>query len=205
VRVRGSDGSAITDPAGSFSLGSMPTGTHALEAAAIGFQPLRVAVDITDGDFESPPANLVLHPAGPVLDTMRVFGKRDLGAPWQAQFDMRRKLGLGRFLDEAAIEKRDPMTVTDLMSSIPGLTIRSGNYSSRSTVMMRSAKGGYCIPAYVIDGIPTNVGDASIDWFVSARQVRGVELYRSENLTPSEFPRSRCGTIVIWTGMRAGK
>ena len=202
VRVRGSESAATTDPSGSFTLGALPTGTHSLEATAIGFQPARVSVDITDGDAS--PADVVLRPVGPVLDTVRVFGTRDRIAPWRSEFDGRRKLGLGRFLDEAAIEKRDPMTVADLLSSMPGVTIRTGLYSSRSMVMLRSiSAGGYCVPTFYIDGIPMDVAEGGIDALVSARQVRAVELYRSKVLTPSAFAaRSGCGTIVIWTGMR---
>ena len=202
VRVRGSESVATTDATGGFTLSSLPTGTHALEATAIGFQPARMAVDIIEAD--APPADLVMRPVGKMLDTMRVFASRDLPTPWRARFEERRKTGLGRYLDEAAIEKRDPMTVTDLLSIMPGVSIRSNSLSSRSTLMVR-ATGGYCYPAYFIDGVPVEVGDSSIDNFLSAREVRAVELYRSRILTPSEFAfRAACGTIVIWTGMRKG-
>ena len=202
VRVRGGESVATTDATGSFMLSALPTGTHSVEATAIGFQPTRAPVDIIEAD--APPADLVMRPVGKVLDTMRVFASRDLPTPWRARFEERRKMGLGRYLDEAAIEKRDPMTVTDLLSSMPGVTIRSNSLSSRSTIMVR-ATGGYCYPAYFIDGVPVEVGRSSIDNFLSAREVRAVELYRSRILTPAEFAfRESCGTIVIWTGMRTG-
>ncbi len=199
VRVRGSPAEALSDSLGRFELRGLPLGTHALEAIALGYAPLRQAADIAESDT----ARLVvtMSPADVTLDTVRVLGERVVPF-WKREFDTRRKQGMGRFIDEAAIARRNPMLVTDMLAGLPGMTLRTGLFTSQSRLLMRTT-GGYCAPNVIVNGMLVDVADIGIDGFVSATQLVGVEVYRSAILRPAEFPIQRkCGLIVLWTGVR---
>ena len=200
LQVRETAAGARSSLDGSFELRELPIGTHTLEARAIGYAPRRLAVDITDGDT----ARLVftMTAADRTLDTVRVLGERTTPA-WKREFESRRRQGLGRFVDEATIARRDPMMVTDLLAGLPGITIRAGAFASQSQLLMRTFSGGLCRPDVVVDGLLVDITDTGVDGFVPATQLVGVEIYRSAVLRPSEFPRQRpCGLIVLWTGAR---
>jgi hypothetical protein len=202
VRVRGSVASTATDASGVFTLGDVPTGTHALEVIAVGFQPYTVAVDV--GTLTTAKAlTIQLAPVDVTLDTQRVFADRKREV-WREGFESRRKMGMGRFVDASAIDRRNPMLVADVLRMLPSLTIRDGQFLSQSTVLMRST-GGYCAPNFVIDGMRVPLNGMSIEMLVSAQELVAIEVYRSAILTPAEFGPSGpggCGTIVFWRGVR---
>lgn len=202
VRVRETGIETTTNAAGVFTLQSLPTGSHAVESSAIGFQPARVAADISESGEES--VDLVLDPLGSRLDTVQVFGSR-MAPVWRKEFDARRKLGVGRYIDEAALAKQDPMTVADVLDQVPSITIRPGKFSARTLVLFRqgSSEVGYCLPNVFIDGTYRESPDGNVDELVSAREIRAIEIYRSALLAPVAFqPRTPCGVLVIWTGHR---
>jgi hypothetical protein len=148
--------------------------------------------------------DLVLDPLGSRLDTVQVFGVR-MAPMWRKDFDARRKLGVGRYIDEAALAKADPMTVADVLDDVPSITLRPGQFSSRSLVLFRqgSSEVGYCLPNVFIDGIYRESADGNVDELVSAREIRAIEIYRSAILAPVIFqPRTPCGVLAIWTGPR---
>ena len=202
VRVRGSVASTATDASGVFTLGDVPTGTHALEVIAVGFQPYTVAVDV--GTLTTAKAlTIQLAPVDVTLDTQRVFADRKREV-WREGFESRRKMGMGRFVDASAIDRRNPMLVADVLRMLPSLTIRDGQFLSQSTVLMRST-GGYCAPNFVIDGMRVPLNGMSIEMLVSAQELVAIEVYRSAILTPAEFGPAGpggCGTIVFWRGVR---
>jgi len=205
VRVRGGAASTATDATGAFALGNLPTGTHPVDVTAVGFQPRTLSVDIAPPSRGMPDRPLVvqLSAVDVTLDTMRVTSTRRR-APWQDGFDARRKMGMGRFVDAATIERRNPMMVADVLGMLPGLTIREGQFYTQRQVLMRT-NGGYCAPNLVVDGQRTALNGMSIDMLVSAQETAAIEVYRSAILTPGEFGpmgAGGCGTIVIWRGMR---
>jgi hypothetical protein len=202
VRVRESGIEATTNAEGAFTLQSLPTGSHAVELSAIGFQPARIAADISESAEAS--LNLVLEPLGSRLDTVPVYGNR-MVPMWRSDFDARRKLGVGRYIDEAALTRMNPMTIADALDDVPTIIIRPGKFTSRSLILFRQSTSdvGFCLPNLFIDGLYVESPDGSIDELVTAREIRAIELYRSAILAPVIFqPRTPCGVIAIWTGAR---
>jgi hypothetical protein len=200
LQVREAVGGALSGADGSFELRELPIGTHTLEARAIGYAPLRQAVDISDGDTAR--IVFIMTSADRTLESVRVLGERAAPA-WKREFEGRRRQGLGRFVDEAAIARRNPMMVSDLLAGLPGMMIRAGRFVSQSQLLMRNGSGGLCTPDLYVDGMLVNVSDIGVDAFVPASRLMGVEMYRSSVLRPTEFPTQRgCGLIVLWTGDR---
>jgi len=138
----------------------------------------------------------------PRLDTVKVAADR-----WtreMADFEARKKQGGGYFMDDAQLEKRNALFVSDIMRGTPGVTVVPGGGNGRDRVLMRGNAGtGTCAPAIYLNGMFTPVPDGQLDNLVASAEVRGVEVYSRTGSTPPQFAsRNGCGSIVIWTGQR---
>jgi hypothetical protein len=187
---------------GTFSLDSLPLGTHSLEIRALGYVPSRRLVHITE---RSEFVDFVLDTRETFLDTVRVVGQRSYESPRYRQFLERKKMGIGTFLDEVALEKRRVSYVADYLRRVPGIFIISTRGFGGQQIMMRHAfGGGYCNPDVFIDGMRVYNGAAELEALVIPAEIRGMEVYTRSGVVPAEFQSlsSGCGSIVIWTGPR---
>lgn len=204
VMVWGTGVEATSDENGQFALGSLPGGTHTLEVRAVGFTPVQRPVDIVQG---TPGATEVeLATLGITLDTVRVVAQRLYSSRREADFERRMKSGLGHIVDEAEIEKRRPSVITDLLRTIPGVTVLPGARSSED-VFMRGGPGlgsGMCRPDVLVDGVRTATDEMfPLNSLVPTMDIRAVEVYAHAALVPPEFATlNGCGVIAIWTGPR---
>jgi hypothetical protein len=191
-----------TNADGAFTLTGLPGGTHTLDVRAVGFSPVQQPVDIVSGSQHA--ADVELMNLGITLDTVRVVAQRVYTSKRQAAFERRMKSGLGRIIDQAEIERRNPMFVSDLLRMIPGVAVMPSRYTS-DDVFMRAHYRGYCRPSLYVDGVPVfNDPNFPLNQLVSPMEIRAMEVYTRAVSTPMEFQGvSRdCGAIVIWTGPR---
>lgn len=198
----GSGVEAASNANGVYSMRDLPTGTWTLEARALGFLPIRRAIDVyPDSDVV---ADLQMESLKTVLDTVKVTAQRIYMSPDMREFEMRKKSGWGYFMDEDAINKRDPIYVSDLFRMTPGVTVMwSGGFGYSILMRSRSLMSAYCVPAYFIDGMRVSVDGGQIDNWVSPQDIRAVEVYtRASNVPPQFNTMDGCGSIVIHTGGR---
>ncbi len=135
------------------------------------------------------------------IDTVRVFGSANGGDDRLAGFVRRQALGQGVFLDPEAVERRQPLSFTDLLRGISGVEI--GHVRGARTALMRSPDGiSSCEPELVVDGMRMPRYDSSLDDLIPASVVRAVEVYPRRVQAPAEYQSLSCGTVVIWTGAR---
>src|SRR5512138_3138115 len=115
-----------------------------------------------------------------------------------AEFEARRKNGVGHFITRAQIEKRHPLFLSDMVRSIPGAAIVPAENGRPVLRFARSHNS--CPPQYFLDGL--RVTSFNID-DVSPGDVEGVELYAGAAGLPPEFNQlygnTICGTVAIWT------
>jgi hypothetical protein len=198
------DGAASTTNAmsdGSYTLRELPAGTQALVVRKLGFAPTRVAVDLSNRRPWH--ADVKMRPAPPTLPTVVVEGKRDKGLR-EVGFSTRQKAGLGHYITEDQIADRQPMQMTDIFTTMPGIHV---DYSSGYPVLTssRDAMGG-CV-SYVIDGIPQQMPDPhDFNDFMHPDEVSAIEVY-SPSEAPAQFQtggNSSCEVIVIWTKTKVG-
>ncbi len=184
---------------GEFSLASLPTGTRMLELRAIGYAPRLELVDLRAlGDVV---VDLPLEEFPTTIDTVRVFGASPERDDRLAGFARRQALGQGVFLDPQAVERRQPLSFTDLLRGIVGVEI--GVVRGARTALMRSPDGAsQCEPELVVDGVRMPRYDTSLDDLIPATVVRALEVYPRRIQAPAEYQSLSCGTIVIWTGAR---
>jgi hypothetical protein len=135
------------------------------------------------------------------IDTVRVLAARARRPSMLDGFEHRRRLGHGTFFDPDQLEIRRPLVFTDLLRGIPGVEIRSLDMMTRA-VTMRAVDGLPCVPALVVDGMRLPLEDVNIDDVVPADLVKALEVYPRRIQAPPEYQTLKCGSVVVWTGVR---
>jgi hypothetical protein len=190
VLVPGTGVETRTQETGSFALAGLPSGTQTVEVRAIGFEPKRVAVDLS----RDQPATLDVTLDHPVqtLDAVRVYGT---GNSAMAAFQRRLRAGWGHILTPADIARRNAFQASDLFRTIPGVHV-APTRGFGNAVLIRG-----CLPTVYLNGMRMADDAASdIDMLVSPNELTAVEVYTASN-RPAEFFGNSCGTVVLWAGM----
>jgi carboxypeptidase family protein/TonB-dependent receptor-like protein len=190
VGVPGTGVDARTEETGSFALAGLPSGTQTVEVRAIGFEPKRVAVDLTREHLTT--LDVVLDRPVQMLDAIKVYGKGNVA---MAQFQQRLKAGWGHILTPADIARRNAFQVSDLLRTVPGVrTLPTRGFGSR--ILIRG-----CEPTVYLNGMRMDDQAArEIDMLATATEVTAVEVYTASE-RPAEFFGNACGTVVLWAGM----
>ncbi|QJR35734.1 carboxypeptidase-like regulatory domain-containing protein [Gemmatimonas groenlandica] len=197
VVLWGASGNGANTANGQYTLDGLPTGTQMVEARAIGYQPMRLAVDVPAGNAAT--ADITLETLVATVDTVRVRGDRVSNQ--MVEFEKRRRAGFGAFIDENQLNSRAPIFMADIFRSVPGVVIASGQ-SPQGRVMMRN-NGGTCAPAVFLNGMNVQVPDGNLDAIMNSQEVMAVEVYSRTASVPAQFDsRNGCGSIVVWTGPR---
>jgi hypothetical protein len=197
----GSGLEATTNSNGQFSMQTLPSGTYTLESRAIGFMPMRSAVDVLEGNEGV--AELAMNVFVPMVDTLKIKGNRGVASDPLQGFDQRKKSGFGYFFDSDALNKRNATFMSDVLRGTPGLTVTPGQLSGDKVTMRGAAGPGTCVPAVYINGAPVYVDDGNLDAIVNTQDVVAMEVYSRTGSMPIQFQQANgCGSIVIWTGRR---
>lgn len=187
---------ARTDSAGHFALTSLPSGPMDLSLKRIAYEPVVVSVDVPRGDTTEIEIRLgsLAAPLAAVVVNDQSGRLRGL-----AEFESRRKTGVGHFITRAEIEKRHPLRLSEMTRTIPGTTILSGE-NGRTALRFARAQTG-CVPQYFLDGQRVSATFTIDD--VPPADVEGVELYAGPAGVPPQFTQLHgmpdCGTVAIWT------
>ncbi len=197
ISVWGTGIDATTGVDGRFSLVDLPSGSRILDVRAIGYQSVRRVVVIADNE----PTVVIAALDKPVDLTpiqIRAARGRMLG-PDMRGFEQRRKGAIGRFLDATQLARINAITPTDYFRQIPSVRVVPGPYGDR--VVFRSSLRGMCEPTFYVNGVPVG-GFNTLEMYVNAPGIIGVEIYDNPVLVPTEFAaQTPCGSIVIWTAL----
>jgi hypothetical protein len=200
LMVWGNGNTATARDDGRFVISGLPAGTQTVEARYVGFAPTRVTVDLVSGRTVSTTITMSEH--ADVLDEVTVYGAARQLANDLAGFNQRRKLGFGRFITRADIEKKNPIRFTDLLRETPGLRIvATGGLDYAIVASHGGIAGGACQPLVFINGTVL-VNSEGIDMMVEPQEIAAVEIYNGVGETPPQFRggmRGECGSIAIWT------
>jgi hypothetical protein len=203
-----------TDSAGRFRLASVAPGEFVVLVHAVGFDSLVANVRLAlrediDADF------MVSRPAT-TLAKVNVESTRSLESLRLADFEERRKLGLGRFLQQPYFELNGSRQLDQvIVSRIPALRVRR---VAGRTVLASTHDGATCYPQVVVNGISLWNGVPDGPGAIIAREtlifdintVPTGDIIGFEFHTPASTPTrynatgagkdgSACGTAIIWT------
>ena len=205
VRVIGSGSQARTTETGTYVIADAGAGTQTLEARAIGYQPMRTAVRLSDGA----PATVDLRlPVQRVqLDTVRVVAGKQLPVEVRA-IERRWRVGVGTIMDGNLVRERSNLFVTDALRGVSGVTVRQVAGFGQ-TVWMRASNGEECQASVIMDGAqlpPSQAASISIDEMSRREDIAAIEVYPRPSMIPAEFTSmvSGCGVVAIWTKRGTG-
>jgi TonB-dependent Receptor Plug Domain/Carboxypeptidase regulatory-like domain len=180
---------------GEWTLVNAPVGTRMLEVRAVGYYPARRAVDVVLG---AAPVTVALSTFKAVLDTVRVTASRLVDRNYSG-FEDRRRSGAGLYLTAKDLMRRGAVEISDVFRNLPGIREEDDSTGSR-VITMRGSFGGYCSPAFYVNGLPMFTLSAfEIDNMVRVKDVRAIEVYTDATVPPQfQVALSGCGAILIW-------
>ena len=189
VRVLDAAGSALTDSAGRFLLPNQPAGTQLLEIRRIGYMLGTLGVELRSGRTTEERVTLTSIVS---LDSIRVTARRSRYREFESRSG---RGGMGRFMSEGDIEKRNPREMSDIVRTLPGFRIVGSGLNAQvvSTRGRVSFQRTECVTNIVIDGMQHQEIN-----LLSPTDVGAMEVYGGASGAPIQYD-SACGVIVIWT------
>jgi hypothetical protein len=190
IDVDGYEGSAKSDAQGRFQLVGVPAGSRTLLARAVGFSPMMMPIEVAEPAGDPINVNLertIFLPG--VKVTERTTLPKNL-----ADFEERRRLGFGMFVDSVTIKQKP--TVRSMFEGIQGVRVQGRTVSDLDIFM--SASTGFCTPAIFVDGFR---GDTKLLMALSKESFAGIEVYTRATLAPAKYAAlgSTCGVVLVWT------
>jgi hypothetical protein len=193
VTLAGTPLATNTDSSGRFVFADLDAGVFMIEIRAVGYAPgtWRAALkphQVLTHQFE-------LERLPFELPEVVVKGKEPLSTRRFADFERRRRAGIGAFLTQEHIERANTASLVDILVTVRG--VQQVCISNQCVAkMVRSPPG--CYPQYYLDGNESSTYFARL---TPPQDVKGVEIYRGSSEAPGEFQGSNsgCGVIAIWT------
>lgn len=194
VVLQGSGAGAVTDSFGRFRIPSAPPGPDTAAVRLIGFEESRLPLELRAGATTD--VTLLLSQTAVRLADIQVTVKRDPAASGRLRdFYRRRARGFGHFVSPEWIEARNPQQPSDLLRSVPGLSVSRSVLGRAAIELTRGSLN--CEPLLYVDGQPSP--NLHID-DLNAQDIIAIEVYRGASEVPTELMyRGGCGLIVLWT------
>lgn len=189
-----------TDARGRFSFTRLRPGEVEITFRRLGYEPHTARVVVGGVGVDTIAVTLVARAAE--------LAEVEVSAPERRQrlgiegFHRRRLQGFGTYVARDEIDRRNSMSVSDMLRSVPGIRFIKVRGSSSRGVRFNntSIRRSDCMPMIWIDG--QAVPGFEID-DVILPDIEGIELYSGPSTTPMQFSQTRadntCGTIVIWS------
>jgi hypothetical protein len=186
---------------GTFRLPGAKFGTRSLSVRKLGYEPVRMIVDLKQGEQRD--VNLKLANFVATLEPVTVTAVRERALERNG-FTQRQRQGLGTFITPEALARRNTDHVNSLLRGVSFLRFsRQPDGTDVVTGRPNVAGGSGCV-RYFVDGIPWASTEDSPDAFYHPSEIGAIEVYRPEN-APREFVsfnpfgNGLCYVIVLWT------
>ena len=192
----------FSDSEGYFRLDVPRRGSWVVAADLIGYGSVASApIAAAPGERIEVAIHLTVE-AVAVDETVVVTGRMtSMNADLQAfynRMDRGERSGIGDFLGRDQIDRLRPLEPSDLMRSMTGVRVVRGSRGKGKGLRMG---GGECVPAIFIDGTQinrSNIND-SVDDFVAAQAIEGIEVYRGPQQVGRFHDFRGCGLVLVWT------
>jgi hypothetical protein len=214
VSIEGSERRSVTDSLGRYLIASLPAGVHIALFRSLGFQPVRIRINLRKRDTLRVDARMVRDRAvqlAPVTVTGPPGWSGSLGLD---AFEHRRRMGFGKFIDSAVLRRSEQVRLADVLrrhSSVE--VVRRGSEFWAASSRRVGRRSERCWMQVIVDGY-TLYGGPPLGQPVTLRNatppdlnafdvwsLHAVEIYRSYAETPAEFTGqgAGCGTLVLWS------
>ncbi|HEX9166833.1 MAG TPA: carboxypeptidase-like regulatory domain-containing protein [Gemmatimonadales bacterium] len=200
TRPSGADTVLVADARGKFTLRRLSAGQYWVVASYRGIASPMLAIELRAGErFE---AEFTVRQEAPDLgrpDSVAVLPDLEARAVSgrASTFEQRMATGLGIYLTQDQIERRESAGLNDVLRNVQGVRINCGR-DGCFPVIARAQPG--CVPDYYIDDMRA---DARMIENLRSTELRGIEIYQGLSQLPPELARdrsrARCGVIAVWT------
>jgi hypothetical protein len=184
-----------TGASGRFRIVQLPAGQYLVVVRRLGFAPVSGVVDVPANDTVRLAYSLV--PAAVTLDS--VVTTEHLTTMRIVDFEYRRRLGLGQFIDQDQIEKRNAGETADLLRPLLGIDIRHDRRGGSFVIGSRVK----CPAQVFVDGVRMMGTGPPPDLTLlpGPKDLAGIELYTNVAGMPPEYAGNgtRCGVLLLWT------
>lgn len=189
----------LSDGAGRFRVGGLPSDTLDVSVRRVGFAPAYFAAAI-------PPATTVsvavkMLPNAVKLGTIVVEGEaRDITLSRSGFYD-RKRFGNGVFLGPEFMGPRKGLAASTVMREVPRVRVQCVSGGMRGCRPLLGGSLSTCAPDIFVDDMLVRNPGTDFDAIVDTRYVVGIEVYRTLLETPPQYQRvdTNCGSIVVWT------
>jgi len=184
-----------SDTAGHFEMAGLASSSATLRVRRFGFAPRNVRVTIPEAAHRT---SIVIELDVSAAQLAGVSVTEDSADDEMDEhlrdfYARKANNSFGRYVEGSAIEKRRPQFVSEMLRTMPGVSVTPGTRIGY-TVRIRG-----CSPLVWLDGV--RVPGAQLDEVARPADVAGIEIYNSFAGIPAQyFDRSAtCGTVLVWT------
>lgn len=192
-----------TGPNGRFRITRIPPGQFLLIVKRGGYRPTSAMVEVRALDTLRLAYTLSEAPASMLAGvnvTEKAVSLRML------EFEQRKKLGMGQFLDAEEIERRNSVYATELMRKFTNMTVSPSRSSSMTEYFALSNREGgsisvgACPMTVYIDQVPMPT-PFNLDLLPTPKSIGGIEVYGGSSTIPMQYSGMNrgCGVILVWT------
>jgi hypothetical protein len=167
----------------------------------LGWEPQEVPVELSAAHPQR--VALQLKKFVPMMDPVVVTARAEKALE-SVGFASRQRSGMGHYLTAAEIARRNPTQLSDVLRTVPGLTVRQNGFQSEIVSTHGGSLTNQGCVNYFVDGLPFQAISGDANDFVNPREVAGIEVYEA-SMVPAQFMSNNgqsCTTIVIWTKQR---
>ena len=178
---------------------------YQLEVKAMGYRPVSTPVIwmVEDGTAE---LSVRLRANAVLLAPLEIIGYEPGPRATLENPEFRSASGFGYYITREDIEARNPSRVSDMLATLPGLTMETSGGGGHGSFYMGRAlpTGGQlsrCRVQVWVDGMLASGEGMRVDDFVSPNDVHMIEVFKGLASIPPEFLSrdAKCGVIAIWT------
>ena len=185
-----------SDTAGHFEMTGLTAPVATLHVRRLGFAPRNVEVTISDAAHRTSIV-VELEASAAQLDGMSVTedstSNEDIDEHMRDFYTRKSNNSFGHYFDAGTIEKRRPQWVSEMLRTVPGVSVSAGSRIG-NTVRIRG-----CAPLVWLDGV--RVPGVQLDEIARPADVAGLEVYSSFAGIPAQYfdRTATCGTVLVWT------
>jgi hypothetical protein len=191
-----------TGPNGRFRITKVPAGQFLLVVKRTGYRPTSAVVEVRASDTLR--LAYTLEPIANMLDPMIVTEKAI--SLRVAEFNQRRRAGIGEFMGSAEIERINSVYPTELFRRFMSVNVGPSRTSALTEYFALSRREGgnpqlgACPMTVYVDQVPMPT-PFNLDLLPPPKDLAGIEVYSGASTTPPQFSGMNrgCGVILVWT------
>jgi hypothetical protein len=191
-----------TGPNGRFRITKVPAGQFLLVVKRTGYRPTSAVVEVRASDTLR--LAYTLEPVAATLDPMIVTEKAV--SLRLADFEMRRRGGVGEFMGTTEIDRINTVFATELFRRFLSVNVGPSHTSANTEYFALSRREGgnpslgACPLTVFVDQVPMPT-PFNLDLLPSPKDLAGIEVYSGSATIPPQFNGMNrgCGVILVWT------